>query len=135
MAERLEHVTLTVTTTGTAGSAAGSAVSPIFVNGAEVLRVWWDYHASAPSGTTDVSLYETALGATLGAIDAKANSATDAVRYPRLSSFQDLAGADLSANEVTEPYRLPAGGSLTAAVAQCDALTAAAVCRVLVRRF
>lgn len=132
--QRIEDVALTIATTGSAGSASGSAVSPRFANGAEVLRVWWDFSASAPA-TTDASLYETALGATLGAIDAKANSVTDAVRYPRVSSFQDLAGADLSANEATEPYRVPAGGTLTAALAQCDALAAAAVCHVLVRRY
>lgn len=134
MAERLEHVTLTITTTGSAGSASGTAVSPPFVNGAEVVRVWWNYHASTPA-TADVTLHETELGATLGAIDAKSNSATDAVRYPRVSSFQDLAGADLSANEVTERYCIAAGGTITATLAQGDALTAAAVCTILVRRF
>lgn len=134
MAERLEHVTLSITTTGSAGSATGTAVSAPFTNGAEILRTWWDYHSSTPA-TADVALYETALGATLGAIDAKANSTTDAVRYPRVSSFQDLAGADLSANEVTEPYCVPAGGTITATLAQGDALTAAVVCKVLVRRF
>jgi len=85
-----------------------------------------------------VSLYETALGATLGAIDAKANSATAAVRYPRRAQFQDLAGADLAfatSYEITEPYRVPAQGTITAAVAGADALTACAVCTVLVRRF
>lgn len=134
MAERLEHVTLTITTTGSAGSASGTAVSPVFTNGAEVLRTYWNYHASTPS-TADAALYETDLGATLGAIDAKSNSTTDAVRYPRLSSFQDLAGADLSANEATEPYYIPAGGTMTATLAQGDALTAAVVLKVLVRRF
>lgn len=131
----IETFALAVTTTGTAGSATGTAVSPVFVNGCDVLRVYWDHHASAPGATHDVSLYETALGATLGAIDALANSVTDAVRYPRLDNFHTAAGASMSANEVTEPYHIPAGGTLTAAVAGSDALTNAAICYVLVRRY
>ena len=134
MAERLEHVTLTVPTTGSAGSASGTAVSPVFTNGCDVLRVWCDYHASTPA-TADFSLYETALGATLGAIDAKANSATDAVRYPRLTVLHDLAGAALAANLGIEPYHVAAGGTITAALAQGDALTAAVVVKVVVKRW
>lgn len=129
----VEQIALEATTTGSAGSAAATVVSPVFTNGAEILRAWYDYHASAPN-TTDVTLYETALGATLGAIDAKANSVTDAVRRPRVSSLQDLAGADLSANEVTEPYMIPAGGTVTLTVAQSDALTNAVVCYIQYRR-
>lgn len=137
MSERIQEITLSIDTTGSAGSASGSAVSPPFVGGAEVLRVHWDYHASTPA-TADVALYETAKGATLGAIDAKADSTTDAVRNPRLASFQTSAGADLafaSSYEVTEPYYIPHGGTLTATLAQGDELTAAAVCKVTVRRF
>lgn len=130
----IEQVALAITTTGSAGSASGSAVSHVFAGGARVLRVWWDYHASTPA-TADASLYETALGATLGAIDALANSTTDAVRYPRLSNFHDTSGASLSANEQTECYHVPAGGTLTAALAQGDALTDAATCYVLYERF
>lgn len=130
----IEHVALAITTTGSAGSATGTAVSPVFVGGARILRVWWDYHASTPA-TADASLYETALGATLGAIDALANSTTDAVRYPRIDNFHGATGASLSANEVTECYHIPAGGTLTAALVQGDALTDAAICYVLVERF
>lgn len=130
----IEHVTLTVTATGTAGSASGTAVSPVFTGGARILRVWYDYHASTPA-TADVTLYDTALGATLGLIDGKANSATDAVRYPRISDFHDTSGASLSANEQTECYHIPAGGTITCALAQGDALTGAVICYVLVERF
>lgn len=130
----IEQIALAITTTGSAGSATGTAVSPAFSGGARLLRVWWDYHASTPA-TADVALYETALGATLGAIDALADSTTDAVRYPRVSNFHSAAGASLSANEVTECYFIPAGGTLTATLAQGDALTNAAICYVLYERF
>lgn len=130
----IEQIALAITTTGTAGSASGTAVSPVFAGGARILRVWWDYHASTPA-TADASLYETALGVTLGAIDALANTTTDAVRYPRISNFHDASGASLSANEQTECYHVPAGGTLTAALAQGDALTDAAICYVLYERF
>lgn len=134
MATTIEQIALAITTTGSAGSASGTAVSPVFSGGAEILRVWWDYHASTPA-TADASLYETALGVTLGAIDALANSTTDAVRYPRLDNFHNAAGASLSANEQTEPWCVPAGGTVTAALAQGDALTNAAICYVLYRRY
>ncbi len=130
----IETIALAVTTTGTAASATGTAVSGVFTNGAEVLRVYWDHHASAPAATHDVSLYITSLGATLGLIDGLANSATDAVRHPRVDNFHTGAGASMSANEVTEPYLVGAGDTLTAAVAQSDALAPAATCYVLVRR-
>lgn len=130
----IETFALAVTTTGSAGSASGTAVSPAFPNGADVLRVYWDYHASAPA-TTDAALYDTTLGATLGAIDALANSVTDAVRYPRVDNFHNTSGASLSANEATEEYHVPAGGTLTASLAQSDALTNAAICYVMVRRY
>lgn len=130
----IEQIALAITTTGSAGSASGTAVSPVFAGGARILRTWWDYHASTPA-TADVTLYETALGATLGLIDGKANSATDAVRYPRISDFHDTSGASLSANEQTERYCVPAGGTLTAALAQGDALTSAVICYVLYERF
>lgn len=137
MTARIQDYAISIPTTGSAGSATGSVASPVFVNGCEVISVWWDFSASAPA-TTDASLYETALGATLGAIDAKANSATDAVRFPRVSGFQDLAGADLAfatSYEITERYCIPAGGTFTAALAQCDALAAGAVCHVKVKRY
>lgn len=137
MSERIQEYTLSITTTGAAGSATGTAVSPAFVNGAEVIRVHWDFHASTPA-TADASLYETAKGVTLGAIDALANSATDAIRYPRIANFQDLAGAALAfatSYEVTERYCVPAGGTITAALAQGDALPEAAVCYVMVKRY
>jgi hypothetical protein len=130
----IETFALAVTTTGSDAAATGTAVSPVFTNGGEVLRVYWDYHASAPN-TTDATLYDTGLGATLGLIDGLANSVTDAVRYPRVDNFTNTAGASLSANEQTEPYLIPAGSTLTAALAGSNALTNAAICYVLVRRF
>lgn len=138
MSERLQEITLTVNaTTGGAGTSSGSAVSPVFVNGCEVYRVWWNFDAATPA-TADVALYETALGATLGAIDAVANSATDVIHYPRIAQFTDLAGAALAfatSYEVTERYMVPAGGTITATIAQGDVLAAAVVVKVLVRRW
>ena len=105
---------LAITTTGSAGSATGSATSPIITG--YIYDIYVDYHASAPN-TTDVTIaYGTPAG---GNILAKANSKTDTLYVPR------KAACDNAATALTwyEPFYID--GTFTVAVAECDALTAA----------
>lgn len=103
---------LAITTTGSAGSATGSATSPIITG--YIYDVYIDYHASAPN-TTDVTIaYGTPAG---GNILAKANSATDARYVPRQATCDNAASA------LTWYEQFYINGTFTIAVAQCDALT------------
>lgn len=112
---------VTVTTTGTAGAAAGAASTKPFTG--ELLGIALDYSASAP-GTTDL----TVTGAVSGLqYYAKSNSATDTFVVPVLFSV-DNAGSPLT-NDVT-PRRYCVGEALTFTLAQCDALAAALTARV-----
>jgi hypothetical protein len=118
--------------------AVGTDVSHSFSNGAEVLSIESvDYHASAPAGTTDLYVYDTAKGQAAGLIYGKTDSSTDVTTplRPRVDAYHDTAGAALTANEVTERLVIPAGGSITAKVDQCNALTAAAVVVVRVLEY
>ncbi len=101
---------IAVTTTGSAGSAAGSAMS-IPIKGF-LLDVYLDYHASAPI-TTDVTISEEVFGNVL----VRSNSATDGWLAPRKQTC-DPAAADTGSYDY-----IPLDGPLTIAVAQADALT------------
>jgi hypothetical protein len=117
----VETVTLAVDTTGAAGSASGSAVTPVPVYG-YLLDVFLDFHASAPS-TTDTTLAYTAPAN--GTILAVANSNTDALIAPRQKLVDNANAA------ITNAYdRFPLNGTLTLSLAQCDALTAAVTARI-----
>lgn len=122
----MEHI-IKVTTTGSAGSAAGSGSTEDLVRGfIEWIKV--DYHASAPN-TTDLTLGEadgpTRTVLTLG------NTSTDKVAYPRVL-LQDTSGADLTA---IYGRIYVSGRKLTATLAQCDALTDAVVITILVSEY
>jgi hypothetical protein len=84
------EVRIPVTTTGTAGAAAGSANSPLLRG--EVMAVKVDYNASAPV-TTKVDVDE--VGGAARKILNKAASATDATHYPRIQA-QDTSGANIA---------------------------------------
>lgn len=106
-----------VTTTGSAGSATGTATISVPAWG-YLEWIYLDYHADAPA-TTDVTI---AHGATPpgGNIMVRSNSATDGIFYPR------GAGSDAAAAAITNSFvRIPVGGSVTVSVAQSDALTGA----------
>lgn len=114
-----------VTTTGSAGSASGTGdTTPL---SGELISVHLDYHASAPGGTTDVTVTE--LGGAARTFLTRTNSATDGTFYPRVL-LDDTAGADLTAIYGTFAV---AGHSLRVSVAQCDALTDAVVAYIVVR--
>jgi len=112
--------TLTVTTTGSAGSATGSATSPMLVG--FLLDVYLDFHASAPATTDTTIAYDEP---DFGNVLVVTNSATDALYAPRKNTC-DSAAAAISGN-----YALyPLNGGLTVSLAQCDALSGAVVAKI-----
>lgn len=116
---------VSVTTTGSAGAATGTATTEP-ING-ELVAVRIDYHASAPN-TTTVDLDEVG-GAARKLLD-KAGSATDVTHYPRVL-MQGNTGSDLTG--IYERYAL-AGRAVRVTVAASDALTAAVVVTLLVEK-
>jgi hypothetical protein len=100
-----------ITTTGSAGSATGSATTPI-LDGI-LFDVFIDYHASAPA-TTDVTIsFANGQGDLLTVSDNNADAS-----YPLLQEAKDSSGNALG---VYTQYAL--NGKLTVSVAQADALT------------
>lgn len=105
---------VSITTTGSAGSATGSGTAP-GMNGI-LLSIFLDYHASAPA-TTDVTIAYQNKG---GNILVASNSATDTLYFPVKQNCDNTGAA------VTGVYaQFPLGDGLSISVAQCDALTAA----------
>lgn len=117
MGGRIREITLTVTTTGVAGSATGSAATTELFEGF-FLEAYLNYHATAPA-TTDLTIKQT------GAVEdilVVANNATDGLYAPRRSIVTPAAAA------ITNGHGLiPIAGGLTVSLAQCDALTGAVV--------
>lgn len=114
---------VTVNTTGSAGSATGSATlslgRPGFVRAIAV-----DYHASAPGATTDLTIKaDSASGATLFTVT---NSATDIPAKPVGMPGVDEGNAALAATD-SSSGGWPFGTGVNVALAQTDALTAAVV--------
>lgn len=112
--------TLTVNTTGGAGSATGSATSGALYG--ELVDVYLNFHASAPN-TTDTTLAYAVPA--LGNIVVVTSSSTDALYRP------GQAVCDAAAAPVAGYYgRFVLNGTLTLSLAQCDALTAAVVATI-----
>lgn len=113
---------LNVTTTGSAGSATGSATSARPFFGA-VRAIYVDWHASAPAGTSDITIVadddDTQPQITLYT---KSDSVTDAWVYPVVQST-DTAGSAVAA----QYQHIVISSTITATVAQSNALTNAAV--------
>lgn len=120
---RVAEYSVPVTTTGSAGSASGSADSPPIMG--ELLAVKLDYDGSAPA-TTKVDLDE--LGGAARKILNKAASATDVTHYPRVQ-MQDNTGANLTG--IYERFFL-AGRKVRVAVTSSNALAPALTVTFLV---
>lgn len=124
MGGRILTHTLTITTTGGAGAATGSAVTTGDPIEGFLLDLYVNYHASAP-GTTDIIVKQTDRTESLYA---KANSVTDAYVCPRSGCV------DTTATAITNSHTLiPINGTITASLAECDALTGACVVTVRVQ--
>jgi hypothetical protein len=116
MGGRIREITLTVTTTGAAGSATGSAVSDYFEG--FVLEAYLNYHASTPA-TADVTIKQTGASDNILVVT---DSTTDALYAPRRSIVTSAAAA------ITNGHGLiPVAGTITASLAGGDALTGAVV--------
>lgn len=120
----LVTVSVSVTTTGVAGSATGSGTLATPAGYLEWLHI--NYHASAPA-TTDVTVAHT--GAITSNVLAYSNSTTDVHVYPR-GAAMTVAGAAVTDGHV--PIAIV--GPLSVSVAQSDALTGAVVVTACVRR-
>ena len=121
---KLRQFSVSVDTTGGDGAATGSGTIAIPMVG-YVEWVHINYHATAPN-TTDVTV---AYGATLpgGNVLAKANSATDALFFPRATCVDSAAAAITDSHE-----KFAVAGDLTVTVGGCNALTGAVVVTVAV---
>jgi hypothetical protein len=108
---------ITIDTAGGAGAAVGSGTT-IPINGF-LLDVFIAYQAAAPA-TTDVTISDP----TFGNLVVKSNNATNIWLAPRKATC-DAAGADNGLADL-----IPLNAPLTISLAQCDALTAAAVITV-----
>jgi hypothetical protein len=107
----LDRISIPVTTTGSAGSATGSASATVI---GAIVSVALDYHASAPA-TTDVTISQ---AAPLGNILVVSNSATDTTVAPRRTGLVDSANAAITGSYDT--FYL--NGPVTVSVAQSNAL-------------
>lgn len=110
-----------VTTTGSAGSATGTATSETIIG--ELIDVYLDFHASAPA-TTDVTI----AFAQGGNILVGADSGTDGRFAPRQKAVDNTGAAITDSND-----RFVLNSPITVAVAQSDALTNAVVAYIKVR--
>lgn len=119
----LQAVRIPVTTTGSAGSASGSAT--VTVEG-EIVGLSVECHADLP-GTADITVSSANGGHNIWA---RSNSATSVFVAPRLYGVS-VADAALTGNVTPECYA--EHGGVTVAVAQGDALTNAVIVDVFVR--
>jgi hypothetical protein len=118
---------ITVTTTGTNGSATGNGYSSRPING-EVRAIYVDWSSSAPAGTSDIAItIEADDDRPAVTLYSKANSVTDAWVYPSIQR----TGTD-GANIAAQYQNVVAQGRVKVAVTDCDALAAAVVVYVYV---
>lgn len=115
MSEVVVHK-VSVTTTGSAGTATGSTNSPA-MNGF-LLDIYLDFHASAP-GSTDTTIAYTDRG---GNVLVVTSSATDVLVAPRVKPVDNANSAITNAHD-----KFALSGILTVSLAQCNALTGAVV--------
>lgn len=122
----IKTVVLRATTTGSAGSATGTAVSDTPVFG-YVVGVSLNFHASAP-GTTDTTLRTKGDAGPSYDILVVSNTATDAAGIVPHAKPVDSANAAIT--NAHAPF--PVDDFLELSVAGSDALTDAVVAHVLV---
>lgn len=122
MGGRILTLTVTLTTTGSAGSATDSEVTDI-VEGF-FLDAYLNYHASAPA-TTDITIKQTDRSDNILVVT---DNATDGLYSPR-QAVHTAAGA-----AVTNGHdKYPVNGTLTVSAAQSNALTGACVVTIRIQ--
>jgi hypothetical protein len=115
--------TLSITTTGSDGSATGSGSFARRVRGT-LKNLSFNYHASAPA-TTDVIVSYTDHNGVVHEIMNKANTSTDVGEPNVRQDVSDDAGANVGTLET--PIVFQDWTTINVAVAGCDALTGAVV--------
>lgn len=116
MAQVIRRYDLTITTTGSAGSATGNSVTPP-ISGF-LLGAYFNFHASSPA-TTDTTVTDVATGRTLLTLT---DTATD-VMHLLNKQTSDNTGTAISGAYGYQPI----DGEVKVALAGCDALTGALV--------
>lgn len=111
----LRYQKISVTTTGSAGSASGNTTASSEVLG-EIVKIYIDYNASCPN-TADVTIAST-LGVADETILVKSNSTTDAWHYPVRAH-----ALNTDASALSDWSRVWVEGHIKVSVAQADALT------------
>lgn len=123
MSGRIREVTISLTTTGSAGSATATGVTTESFEGF-FLEAYVNYHGSAPA-TTDLTIKQT--GATDNIL-VLTDTNTDGVYVPRRAIVNSAGAA------ITNGHGLiPVAGTITASLAQCDPLTNAAVLTIRIQ--
>jgi hypothetical protein len=115
----IRNHTLTIDTTGSAGSATGSGVTEA-ISGF-LLDVHLDFHASAPA-TTDTTVKQTGAADNILVVT---DSKTDARYAPRQPIVDAAASAITNGSD-----RYPINGTITVSLAGCNALTGAVVATI-----
>lgn len=115
----LKKARLTVTTTGSAGSATGSGQTEDTIDG-RIVRVDVDYHASAPA-TTDLTLAQASELIATNIVSLTDNN-SDTQLFPTVQVTDN--GGTGRTYDTTEPVvdYYPAADELVATVSGCDAL-------------
>ena len=114
----MRNITITVTTTGSDGSATGTGYSAHPLNG-RVYALYVDWSASAPAGTSDITITSEDSNPTW-TYYSKSNSVTDVAVYPVVQC------TDNGATAVSGTYQhYPINSRMKVAVAGCNALTTA----------
>jgi len=128
--KNMDYQRIPVTTTGSAGSATGSAEGDIIFR-SKLHAVYLDYHGSAPA-TTDVTVKLTnPVAATLLTVT---DNATDGWYLPRKQVCSEAAAALTydGSNAIAEA--MPVAGKITVDVAGADELTDCVVAHVFVEQ-
>ena len=121
----INTIPITVTTTGSAGSATGTGETTRLVRG-KVLGVFLNFHASAPA-TTDTTVRTKGTTAPSYNIVVVSNSATDVFLQPAGKPVDNTNTA------ITNSHApIPVADYLEIALAGCDALTGAVVGHIVV---
>lgn len=117
---RYRKLPFTVTTTGSAGSATGSANVSIPGGFGRFIGISLDYDATAP-GTTDTVVASTDPAGAAQTLYSKTDSVTDLPFSQFKTQVKDSAGAGIAGQ-----YEFTMiGGAITITLSQCNALAAA----------
>lgn len=113
MSGRIREVTVTLTSTGAAGSATATGATTESFEG-YLEDIYLNFHASAPN-TTDTTVKQTGRSDNILVVS---NSATDGLYSPR-QAIHTATGTAITDGHA----RYPINGTITVSVAQSDALT------------